>query len=49
MLIVIQQELGGLGMLSMRHMLIRQTDLHWSKQTDELGGMGLRFQRPMVY
>lgn len=28
------QELGGLGMLSMGHVLIPQSDLRWSKQTD---------------
>ena len=28
------KELGGLGMLSMRHVLIPQSDLRWSKQTD---------------
>ena len=31
------QELGGLGMLSMGHVLIPQSDLRWSKQTD-VGG-----------
>uniref|UniRef100_A0A1I8F895 JAB_MPN domain-containing protein n=1 Tax=Macrostomum lignano TaxID=282301 RepID=A0A1I8F895_9PLAT len=29
-----QQELGGLGMLSMGHVLIPQSDLRWSQQTD---------------
>ena len=43
-----QQELGGLGMLSMGHVLIPQSDLRWSKQTD-VGGTGLRLLRPMVY
>ena len=28
------KELGGLGMLSMGHVLIPQSDLRWSKQTD---------------
>lgn len=28
------QELGGLGMLSMGHVLIPQSDLRYSKQTD---------------
>ena len=28
------EELGGLGMLSMGHVLIPQSDLKWSKQTD---------------
>ncbi|XP_055354030.1 uncharacterized protein LOC129599743 isoform X2 [Paramacrobiotus metropolitanus] len=28
------KEIGGLGMLSMGHVLIPQSDLHWSKQTD---------------
>ena len=28
------KELGGLSMLSMGHLLIRQSDLRWSKQTD---------------
>ena len=28
------KELGGLGMLSMGHILIPQSDLRWSKQTD---------------
>lgn len=28
------QELGGLGMLSMGHVLIPQSDLRWSKQTE---------------
>jgi pre-mRNA-processing factor 8 len=42
-LIVSQQELGGLGMLSMGHVLIPQSDLRWSKQTD-VGGTGLRFK-----
>ena len=42
-----QQELGGLGMLSMGHVLIPQSDLRWSKQTD-VGGTGLRLLRPMV-
>jgi hypothetical protein len=32
------QELGGLGMLSMGHVLIPQSDLRWSKQTD-VGGL----------
>ena len=32
------KELGGLGMLSMGHVLIPQSDLRWSKQTD-VGGM----------
>jgi pre-mRNA-processing factor 8 len=36
-LIINQQELGGLGMLSMGHVLIPQSDLRWSKQTD-VGG-----------
>jgi len=31
------QELGGLGMLSMGHVLIPQSDLRWSKQTDVTG------------
>ena len=31
------QELGGLGMLSMGHVLIPQSDLRWSKQTDVAG------------
>ena len=31
------KELGGLGMLSMGHVLIPQSDLRWSKQTD-VGG-----------
>jgi pre-mRNA-processing factor 8 len=34
------QELGGLGMLSMGHVLIPQSDLRWSKQTD-VGGSSL--------
>ena len=42
LLIVNRQELGGLGMLSMGHVLIPQSDLRWSKQTD-VGGTGLRF------
>lgn len=29
------KELGGLGMLSMGHVLIPQSDLRWSKQTDQ--------------
>jgi pre-mRNA-processing factor 8 len=36
------QELGGLGMLSMGHVLIPQSDLRWSKQTD-VGGTKLLF------
>ena len=28
------KELGGLGMLSMGHILIPASDLRWSKQTD---------------
>ena len=28
------KELGGLGMLSMGHVLIPQSDMRWSKQTD---------------
>jgi pre-mRNA-processing factor 8 len=36
-LILICQELGGLGMLSMGHVLIPQSDLRWSKQTDVTG------------
>ena len=28
------KELGGLGMLSIGHILIPQSDLRWSKQTD---------------
>ena len=28
------KEIGGLGMLSMGHVLIPQSDLRWSKQTD---------------
>ena len=36
-LIVDPQELGGLGMLSMGHVLIPQSDLRWSKQTDVAG------------
>ena len=39
-LIIPQQELGGLGMLSMGHVLIPQSDLRWSKQTD-VGGTDL--------
>ena len=39
-LIVSLQELGGLGMLSMGHVLIPQSDLRWSKQTD-VGGTEL--------
>jgi pre-mRNA-processing factor 8 len=31
------KELGGLGMLSMGHVLIPQSDLRWSKQTDAGG------------
>ena len=31
------KELGGLGMLSMGHVLIPQSDLRWSKQTDVTG------------
>ena len=31
---VLSQELGGLGMLSMGHVLIPQSDLRYSKQTD---------------
>lgn len=31
------KELGGLGMLSMGHVLIPQSDLRWSKQTDVAG------------
>jgi HAMP domain-containing protein len=31
------KELGGLGMLSMGHVLIPQSDLRWSKQTDQGG------------
>ena len=31
------KELGGLGMLSMGHVLIPQSDLRWSKQTDARG------------
>lgn len=42
-LIVSQQELGGLGMLSMGHVLIPQSDLRWSKQTD-VGGVGYAFK-----
>ena len=34
----VSQELGGLGMLSMGHVLIPQSDLRWSKQTD-VGGL----------
>ena len=29
------KELGGLGMLSMGHILIPQSDLRWSKQTEQ--------------
>ncbi len=29
------KELGGLGMLSMGHVLIPQSDLRWSQQTDQ--------------
>ena len=29
------KELGGLGMLSMGHVLIPQSDLRWSKQTEQ--------------
>ena len=31
------KELGGLGMLSMGHILIPQSDLRYSKQTEWLG------------
>lgn len=31
------KELGGLGMLSMGHVLIPQSDLRWSSQTDDAG------------
>ena len=31
------KELGGLGMLSMGHILIPQSDLRYSKQTEPLG------------
>ena len=34
---VSRQELGGLGMLSMGHILIPQSDLRYSKQTEILG------------
>ena len=30
------KELGGLGMLSMGHVLIPQSDLRYSKQTDQV-------------
>lgn len=40
-LIDLFKELGGLGMLSMGHVLIPQSDLRWSKQTD-VGGQWLR-------
>ena len=42
-LIINSQELGGLGMLSMGHVLIPQSDLRWSKQTD-VGGTDLYLQ-----
>jgi hypothetical protein len=35
------QELGGLGMLSMGHVLIPQSDLRWSKQTDVAGALNV--------
>lgn len=31
------KEIGGLGMLSMGHVLIPQSDLRWMKQTDQGG------------
>lgn len=31
------KEIGGLGMLSMGHVLIPQSDLRWMKQTDNGG------------
>ena len=43
------KELGGLGMLSMGHVLIPQSDLRWSKQTDvgithfRSGMLGLKY------
>jgi pre-mRNA-processing factor 8 len=37
------KELGGLGMLSMGHVLIPQSDLRWSKQTDVGGSPILDF------
>ena len=44
------KELGGLGMLSMGHVLIPQSDLRWSKQTvnifDKLEYLTLCFRRP---
>ena len=36
------KELGGLGMLSMGHILIPQSNLRWSKQMD-VGGRSLFF------
>lgn len=42
------KELGGLGMLSMGHVLIPQSDLRWSKQTDVGGSFTLFFDNHLL-
>ena len=42
------KELGGLGMLLMGHVLILQSDLQWSKQTDVGGSSALFFDIPSL-
>ncbi|KAF8827420.1 hypothetical protein HHX47_DHR4000190 [Lentinula edodes] len=41
------KELGGLGMLLMGHVLIPQSDLRWSKQTDIAERSGSKFMTPL--
>ena len=42
-IIIRVQELGGLGMLSMEHVLLSQSDLRWLKQTDVGGTCSLSY------